>query len=146
MDQLGERTRRPGFGRGCWGIPGAVPLGLRKNAKGGENGTQLASLKQVSHFLQRIFPRAKRKPCPRNHAPGSEVRPALCVGWSWIFRFALCVGWSWGLRSARSWIEGGLPDWSCEVDGVRFPDWSCALDGAVGPRSVRSWIGAGESF
>ncbi len=40
----------------------AVPLCLQKNAKGGENGTQLASLRQATHFLQRIFLRAKRKP------------------------------------------------------------------------------------
>jgi len=40
----------------------AVPLCLQKNAKGGENGTQLASLRQAPHFLQRIFLRAKRKP------------------------------------------------------------------------------------
>ena len=42
----------------------AVPLCLQKNAKGGENGTQLASLRQAPHFLQRIFLRAKRKPAP----------------------------------------------------------------------------------
>ena len=40
----------------------AVPLCLQKNAKGGENGTQFASLRQAPHFLQRIFLRAKRKP------------------------------------------------------------------------------------
>ena len=49
----------------------AVPLCLQKNAKGGENGTQLASLRQAPHFLQRIFLRAKRKP-----APGIQAR--LC--------------------------------------------------------------------
>ena len=43
---------------------GRVPLSPRENAKGGEQGTQLASLKQVSPALQRIFPRAKRKPAP----------------------------------------------------------------------------------
>ena len=58
----------------------AVPLCLQKNAKGGENGTQLASLRQVSHFLQRILPRAKRKPCPENQSPGSESWSVLCTG------------------------------------------------------------------
>ena len=57
-------TRRAGSGRGRFGDPGRVPLGLRKNAKGGVHGTQLASLRQVSHVLQRILPRAKRKPAP----------------------------------------------------------------------------------
>ena len=46
----------------------AVPLCLQKNAKGGENGTQLASLRQAPHFLQRIFLRAKRKPAPSTQA------------------------------------------------------------------------------
>lgn len=52
----------------------AVPLCLQKNAKGGEKVTQLAALRQVSPFLQRIFLRAKRKPsgiqarlCPETH-------------------------------------------------------------------------------
>ena len=40
----------------------AVPLCLQKNAEGGENGTQLASLRQASSFFQRIHLRAKRKP------------------------------------------------------------------------------------
>ena len=46
------------------GDPGRVPLSLRATAKGGERGTQLASLRQAPHFLQRIFLRAKRKPDP----------------------------------------------------------------------------------
>ena len=45
-------------------IFGEVSLSLHANAKGGENGTQLASLRQVSHFLQRILPRAKRNQIP----------------------------------------------------------------------------------
>ena len=40
----------------------AVPLCLQKNANGGENGTQLASLRHAPLFLQRILLRAKRKP------------------------------------------------------------------------------------
>ena len=67
----------------------AVPLCLQKNAKGGENGTQLASLRQAPHFLQRIFLRAKRKPCPENQSPGSESWSVLCTGGS--AGAALCV-------------------------------------------------------
>ncbi|RGE05773.1 hypothetical protein DW826_12065 [Clostridium sp. AM34-11AC] len=78
MDQLGKRTRRPGFGFGCWWISGAVPLGLQKNAKGGEKVTQLAALRQVSPFLQRIFLRAKRKPEPPQS--GIRVRRQACAG------------------------------------------------------------------
>ena len=48
----------------------AVPLCLQKNDKGGENGTQLASLRQAPHFLQRIFLRAKRKPAPSTPEEG----------------------------------------------------------------------------
>ena len=47
------------------GDPGRVPLSLRVTAKGGERGTQLASLRQVFLVLQRSHPRAKRKPDPR---------------------------------------------------------------------------------
>ena len=56
----------------------AVPLCLQKNAKGGENGTQLASLRQATHFLQRIFLRAKRKPEPPQS--GIRVRSQACAG------------------------------------------------------------------
>ena len=47
------------------GDPGRVPLSLRATAKGGERGTQLASLRQVFLVLQGSHPRAKRKPAPR---------------------------------------------------------------------------------
>ena len=47
------------------GDAGMVPLSSRATAKGGKKMTQLASLKQVSSFFQRIHPRAKRKPDPR---------------------------------------------------------------------------------
>ena len=47
------------------GDAGMVPLTSRETAKGGEQRTQLASLKQVSAVLQRSHPRAKRKPAPR---------------------------------------------------------------------------------
>ena len=48
------------------GDAGMVPLSLRMAAKGGEQGTQLAALRQVSPVLQRIRPRAKW-----NQIPGS---------------------------------------------------------------------------
>mgnify|MGYP006903185776 CR=1 FL=1 len=62
------------------GDAGMVPLSLRMAAKGGEQGTQLAALRQVSAALQRILLRAKRKPAPgiRRSMPGAS--PALCVG------------------------------------------------------------------
>ena len=56
----------------------AVPLCLQKNAKGGEKVTQLAALRQVSPFLQRIFLRAKRKPEPPQS--GTRVRSQACAG------------------------------------------------------------------
>ena len=61
-------------------IFGAVPLGLQENAKGGEPGTQLASLKQVSAVLQRSHPRAKRKPDPRimHSCPDAHRRRRYC--------------------------------------------------------------------
>ena len=57
-------TRRTVSGPGYWWIPETVPLSSRKNAKGGEQGTQLAALRQVSPALQRILPRAKRNQIP----------------------------------------------------------------------------------
>ena len=60
----------------------AVPLCLQKNAKGGENGTQLASLRQATHFLQRIFLRAKRKPAPSTQAVCARSFTGVCVGGS----------------------------------------------------------------
>ncbi|RHO97601.1 hypothetical protein DW020_00940 [Clostridium sp. AF37-5AT] len=76
---------------GCWreyavsvrtGVPGdagMVPLSSRATAKGGKEMTQLASLKQVSSFFQRIHPRAKRKPDPR--IKGTPVRMLTADGW-----------------------------------------------------------------
>lgn len=51
---------------------------MQKNAKGGEKVTQLAALRQVSPFLQRIFLRAKRKPEPPQS--GIRVRRQACAG------------------------------------------------------------------
>ena len=49
---------------GVLGNSGKVPLSSRETAKGGEEETQLASLRQVSPLLQRSHPQAKRKPDP----------------------------------------------------------------------------------
>ena len=46
------------------GGSGKVPLSSRETAKDGEQGTQLAALRQVSPALQRILPRAKRNQIP----------------------------------------------------------------------------------
>ena len=52
------------FRSGVQGDRGKVPLGLQETAKGECRVTQLAALKQVSSGIQRILPRAKRKPDP----------------------------------------------------------------------------------
>ena len=59
---------------------GMVPLSSRATAKGGKEMTQLASLKQVSSFFQRIHPRAKRKPDPRIMHSCPEVHRWEMVG------------------------------------------------------------------
>ena len=75
------------LGGWCWreyavsvrtGVPGdagMVPLSSRETAKGGKEMTQLALLKQVSSFFQRIHPRAKRKPDPRIKALHPRASP-----------------------------------------------------------------------
>ena len=56
-------TQRQGtFRKQCLWDSGKVPLGLRATARDEKKMMQLASLRQVSPFLQRIFLRAKRKP------------------------------------------------------------------------------------
>ena len=52
------------FRSGVQGDRGKVPLGLQETAKGECQVTQLAALEQVSPGIQRILPRAKRKPEP----------------------------------------------------------------------------------
>ena len=52
------------FRKQCLWDSGKVPLGLQETAKGECQVTQLAALKQVSPGIQRILPRAKRKPDP----------------------------------------------------------------------------------
>ena len=70
------RGELPGW---CAWDAGMVPLSSRATAKGGKEMTQLASLKQVSSFFQRIHPRAKRKPDPR--IKGTPVRMLTAGGW-----------------------------------------------------------------
>ena len=59
----------------------AVPLCLQKTAKGGANGPQLASLRQVSPLLQRSHPQAKRKPDSRIKALLPGDLPLGVVGY-----------------------------------------------------------------
>ena len=56
------RGELPGW---CAWDAGMVPLSARETAKGEEQATQLAALRQVLPVLQRSHPRAKRKPDPR---------------------------------------------------------------------------------
>ena len=56
------RGELPGW---CAGDAGMVPLSARETAKGEEQATQLATLRQVLPVLQRSHLRAKRKPDPR---------------------------------------------------------------------------------
>ena len=61
---LGERYA-VSFRAGVHRDAGMVPLSARETAKGEEQATQLAALRQVLPVLQRSHPRAKRKPDPR---------------------------------------------------------------------------------
>ena len=74
-------TRRTVSCPGCWWIPETVPLSSRKNAKGGEQGTQLACGSNKCPLFSNAFSRvAKRKPCPWNQASASGGGPALRMG------------------------------------------------------------------
>lgn len=59
-------ARRTVSGRGCEWISGAVPLSSRKNAKGGEQGTQLACGSNKCPLPSNAFSRKPRG----SHAPG----------------------------------------------------------------------------
>ena len=52
---------------------GMVPLSLQVTAKGENKTTQLAALRQVSSFLQRILLRAKRHQIPGSRRPSPEA-------------------------------------------------------------------------
>ncbi len=71
-------ARRTVSGLGCWWIPGAVPLSTRKNAKGGEQGTQLACGSNKCPLSSNAFSRKLRG----SHAP--EIRhpcPETVLRW-----------------------------------------------------------------
>ena len=77
-------ARRTVSGRGCEWISGAVPLSSRKNAKGGEQGTQLACGSNKCPLPSNAFSRKPRG----SHAPGIR-HPGL--------ETVLC----WGMEGAR---------------------------------------------
>ena len=62
----------------CAGDAGMVPLSARETAKGEEQATQLAALRQVLSLVQRSHPRAKRNQLPGSCAP---ARKLTAVGW-----------------------------------------------------------------
>ena len=66
------------FPGGSVGMRGGVPLSVQETAKGREQGTRLAALRQVSPILQRSHLRAKRKPTPRiKHSHPETHRPRM---------------------------------------------------------------------
>ena len=69
------RGELPGW---CAGDAGMVPLSARETAKGEEQATQLAALRQVLSLVQRSHPRAKRNQLPGSCAP---ARKLTAVGW-----------------------------------------------------------------
>lgn len=74
-------TRRTVSCPGCWWIPGAVPLSSRKNAKGGEQGTQLACGSNKCPLSSNAFSRAPRgSQPPKSGATVPEASPPLCTG------------------------------------------------------------------
>ena len=74
-------TRRTVSCPGCWWIPGAVPLSSRKNAKGGEQGTQLACGSNKCPLSSNAFSRAPRgSQPPKSGASVPEASSTLCTG------------------------------------------------------------------
>lgn len=72
-------TRRTVSGRGSEWISGAVPLSSRKNAKGGEQGTQLACGSNKCPLSSNAFSREPRgSHAPEIRHPGPEM--VLCWG------------------------------------------------------------------
>ena len=91
-------TRRTVSCPGCWWIPGAVPLSSRKNAKGGEQGTQLACGSNKCPLPSNAFSRKPRG----SHAP--EIRHP---GQEMVLR--------WGMEGARG--KGRDPAMGSEKNG-----------------------------
>jgi len=74
-------TRRTVSGPGYWWIPETVPLSSRKNAKGGEQGTQLACGSNKCPLSSNAFSRAPRgSQPPKSGATVPEASPPLCTG------------------------------------------------------------------
>lgn len=68
-------------GADAWGIFGAVPLSTRKNAKSGEQGTQLACGSNKCPLSSNAFSRAPRgSQPPKSGATVPEASPPLCTG------------------------------------------------------------------
>ncbi len=68
-------------GADAWGILGTVPLSTRKNAKGGEQGTQLACGSNKCPLPSNAFSRAPRgSQPPKSGATVPEASPPLCIG------------------------------------------------------------------
>lgn len=80
-DKFGESTLPVCLQSQTPGISQAVPLSLRKNAKGGGQSAQLAFGSNKCRLSPNAFlPRAKRKPCPENNASEPGGRPAAGRG------------------------------------------------------------------
>ena len=77
-------------GAGALRILGAVPLSTRKNAKGGEQGAQLACGSNKCPLSSNAFSRASRGSQPKNQArpcPKPHPRCALaCLGGLFLSR------------------------------------------------------------
>ena len=77
-------------GADAWGIFGAVPLSTRKNAKSGEQGTQLACGSNKCPLSSNAFSRAPRGSQPQNQArpcPKPHPRCVLaCLGGLFLSR------------------------------------------------------------
>lgn len=77
-------------GADAWGIFGAVPLSTRKNAKSGEQGTQLACGSNKCPLSSNAFSRAPRGSQPPKSGatvPEASPRCALaCLGWLFLSR------------------------------------------------------------
>ena len=68
-------------GADTWGIFGAVPLSTRKNAKSGEQGTQLACGSNKCPLSSNAFSRAPRgSQPPKSGASVPEASSTLCTG------------------------------------------------------------------
>lgn len=87
------RGELPGW---CAWDAGMVPLSARETAKGEEQATQLAALRQVLPVLQRSHPRTKRKPDPRIMHISPEAH-------RWVTRDAKKVG-----KIIKKYLQGKL--------------------------------------